>query len=127
MKKQLLALTAALTTVSALSSTPSAQALHNNMSDEEQYISLLEVSAEGWSGIPNWGFRAQRSKWIERGREVCRKADNGTSILAQFREAKRKGDRKQMMAIWGASNPFCYERHSSIAIQKKLGNYLGSL
>jgi len=127
MKKQLLALTAALTTFSALSSTPSAQAIHNNMSEEEQYISLLEISADSWSGIPNWGFRAQRSEWIERGREVCKKADQGTSILAQFREARRKGDKKEMMAIWGASNPFCWERHSSQAIQKKLGNYLDSL
>jgi hypothetical protein len=126
MKKQLIALTAAITTVSALSFTPSAQA-YPDMSDDEEYITLLEAASEVWSGIPDWGFRAQRSKWIARGREACQKADNGTSILAQFQEAKLKGDRKTMLAIDSAHKAYCWDRHGSTSLMKRMGNYLGSL
>jgi len=132
MKKQLLALTAAITTVSAI--TPSAQAYpqhdYKNMTEsEEMYIWLLETSAEQWSAIPDWGFRDKSTSWIERGEEACQKADDGTSILAQFEEAKRRGDRKEMVAIDSALKAFCWDRHGteSLTKMKRMGNYLGGL
>jgi len=130
MKKQLLTLTAALTTFSAVSSTPSAQAQYDykNMTDEEEmYIELLEASEEVWSAIPDWGFRDKSTSWIARGKEVCQKADNGTSIRAQFQEAKRKGDKKAMLAIDTAHKAFCWDRHGSTPLMKRMGNYLGNL
>jgi len=132
MKKQLLFLTTALTTLSALSFTPSVQAYpqhdYKNMSDEEEmYIWLLETSAEQWSAIPDWGFRDKSTSWIARGKKVCQKADNGTSIRAQFQEAKRRGDRKAMLAIDTAHKAFCWDRHGSTPLMKRMGNYLGNL
>lgn len=130
MKKQLLALTVALTTFSTVSSTPSAQAQYDykNMTDEEEmYIELLEASEEVWSAIPDWGFRDKSTSWIARGKEVCQKADNGTSIRAQFQAAKRKGDRKAMLAIDTAHKAFCWDRHGSTPLMKRMGNYLGNL
>jgi len=132
MKKQLLALTAAITTVSALSSTPSAQAeigyrgTSDMTDDEEIYVELLVAASEVWSGIPHWDFWTSHEEWIARGKEACRKADNGTPLLTQFQEAKRKGDTKTMLAINSALQGLC-ERHGSLSLMKRTGTYLGNL
>jgi len=129
MKKQLLALTAAITTLSALSPTPSAQAEIGVINDEEDgmYLDLLVTASNTWSGIPTWSFFGRQNEWIARGREACKKADNGISLSAQFEEAKRKGDRKTMLAIDSAHKAYCWDRHGSTSLMKRMGNYLGNL
>ena len=95
--------------------------------DENQmYISALKQKADDWSGFPNWGFEAQRDKWVAKGREICDRADNGTPIMSQFEDAKREGDKKTLLSLWGASNILCTE-HNSSATMIKVSNHNDSL